>query len=124
VTPRRRAALAGAAAATLWGLLEPLDQRLFRCDYSDIELVGFGNRPLGFVVHAGNGAVFGLAFDAVRRRVAADQRKLALGLALAEHVTLWPLIGLVDRRLATSPRAFAQSTLRHAVFGAVLGRLG
>ena len=35
-----RAAVAGAAAATVWGLLEPLDQRLLRCDYSDIALLG------------------------------------------------------------------------------------
>jgi hypothetical protein len=121
---RMRAAAAGAAAATVWGLLEPLDQRVFGCDYSDIELVGRGNRKLGFVVHAANGATFGLAFDAVRRRVRIDHRRLAVGLALAEHVTLWPLIGLVDRELVTSPRAFAQSTWRHLLFGALLGRLG
>ena len=120
---RRRAALAGAAAATAWGLLEPLDRRLFGCDYSDIELVGFGNRALGFVVHAGNGAAFGIAFDAVRDRVAIGQRKLALTLALAEHVALWPLIAFIDRDLLTSPRAFAQSTARHALFGLLLGRL-
>jgi hypothetical protein len=123
VTRRQRAAAAGAVAATVWGVLEPLDRRLFRCDYSDIDLVGFGSGRLGFVVHAANGAVFGVAFDAVRERVAVDPRRLALGLALAEHVALWPLIGLVDRRLVASRRAFAQSTLRHAVFGLVLGRL-
>ena len=33
------------------------------------------------------------------------------------------LIGLVDRKLVTSPRAFAQSTYRHVLFGLVLGRL-
>ena len=123
MTGRQRAAAAGAAAATVWGVLEPLDQRLFRCDYSDVELVGFGSRGRGFVVHAANGAVFGIAFDAVRRRVAVDQRRLALVLAIAEHVALWPLIGLFDRRLVTSRRAFAQSAARHALFGIVLGRL-
>jgi len=123
VTRQGRAALAGAAAATVWGLLEPLDRRLFRCGYSDVELVGRGNRSVGFVVHAANGALFGLVFHAVRRRVAVDQRRLALGLALTEHIVLWPLIGLVDRDLVRSPRAFAQATFRHAVFGLVLGRL-
>jgi hypothetical protein len=118
-----QAAAAGAAAATVWGLLEPLDQRVFRCDYSDVELVGLGDRRLGFVVHAGNGALFGLAFDAVRRRVAVEPRRLALGLALAEHVALWPLLLVLDRRVATSPRAFAQGTYRHALFGTLLGRL-
>lgn len=120
---RIRAAAAGAVAATIWGLLEPLDRRLFRCDYSDIELVGFGNRRLGFVVHAVNGALFGVAFDGARRRVRVDERRLAVMLALAEHVALWPVLGLIDRGVATSPRAFAQGTFRHALFGLVLGRL-
>jgi hypothetical protein len=123
VTGRARAAVAGAAAATVWGLLEPLDRRVLRCDYSDVRLVGFGDRRLGFVVHAANGAVFGLVFDAVRRRVDVDQQRLAVGLALGEHVALWPLMAFVDRELVRSPRAFAQSTLRHAVFGWLLGRL-
>jgi hypothetical protein len=120
---RIRAAAAGAAAATVWALLEPIDRRAFRCDYSDVELVGLGDRRLGLVVHAANGALFGVAFDAVRRRVPIDQRRLALGLALAEHVALWPALALVDRRVAASPRAFVQGTFRHAVFGLVLGRL-
>jgi hypothetical protein len=123
MSPRARAAAAGAAAAVVWGLQEPLDQRVFGCDYSDVLFVGRGNRSLGFVVHAANGALFGVAFDAVRRRVGIDQRKLAIGMAVAEHAVLWPLIGLVDRKLVTSPRAYAQATYRHAVFGLVLGRL-
>lgn len=123
MSPRLRAAAAGAVAAVVWGVQEPLDRRVFGCDYSDVEFLGRGNRPLGFVVHAANGALFGLAFDAVRNRVDVDQRRLALALALAEHVALWPLIGLVDRELVTSGRAFAQATYRHALFGALLGRL-
>jgi hypothetical protein len=78
---------------------------------------------VGFVVHALNGALFGLGFDAVRRRVDVDERRLAVTLALAEHMVLWPFIGLVDRRLVTSPNAFAQATYRHALFGVILGRL-
>jgi hypothetical protein len=120
---RLRAAGAGAVAATVWGLVEPFDRRLFRCDYSDVELLGRGNVARGFVIHAANGAVFGLAFDAVRRRTHVDKERLALALALAEHLGSWPLLGLVDRRLVRSPRAFAQSTFRHALFGVVLGRL-
>jgi len=104
-------------------LQEPLDQRVFRCDYSDVELLGGGRRGLGFLLHAANGAAFGVAFDLVRGRIDIEERKLALALALAEHVTLWPLIGLVDRELVKSPLAFAQSTYRHALFGLVLGRL-
>src|SRR5262245_16738181 len=123
MSPRVRAAAAGAVAAVVWGLQEPFDQRLFGCEYSDVLLLGRGNRPLGLVVHAVNGAVFGLAFDVVRSRVDVGQRRLALELALAEHVALWPLMGLVNRPLASNRRAFAQSTYRHALFGVLLGRL-
>ena len=121
--PRIRAAAAGAVAALVWGLQEPLDRRVFGCDYSDVEFLGRGRRSLGFAVHAANGALFGVAFDAARRRVDIDQRRLGLGLALAEHIALWPVLGLVDRQLVTSPRAFAQATYRHALFGVLLGRL-
>ena len=112
-----RAALAGAVAATVWGLQEPLDRRVFRCDYSDVRLVG------GLPVHALNGALFGLAFDAMRRRSRVDQTRLAVALAVAEHTALWPLIGLFDRSVVSSPRAFAQGVYRHILFGFLLGRL-
>jgi hypothetical protein len=121
--PRVRAAAAGAVAALVWGLQEPLDRRVFGCDYSDVLFLGRGRRSLGFAVHMANGALFGIAFDAVRRRVEVDERRLALALALGEHVALWPFISLVDRHLVTSPRAFAQATYRHALFGLILGRL-
>jgi hypothetical protein len=56
-------------------------------------------------------------------------------MALAEHLTLYPLGYFVDRYhpargeegippLLANPWAFAQATFRHAVFGLVLGRLG
>ena len=83
MTPRKRAALAGASAATAWGLLEPLDRRVFRCDYSDIALLGKavtrgrGWRPIGFAIHVANGTAFGLAFHEVRARIRADPRRLA-----------------------------------------------
>ena len=137
---RRRSVLAGAAAATLWGLQEPLDRRLFRCDYSDIALLGKlvtrGRhwRAAGFAVHAVNGAIFGLVFHEARRFVAGDTRKLAVGMALAEHATLYPLCYFIDRYhpargeegippLFTNPRAYAQATWRHTLFGFALGRL-
>jgi hypothetical protein len=112
-----RAALAGAVAATVWGLQEPLDRRVFRCDYSDVRLVG------GLHVHALNGALFGLAFDAVRRRARVDQRRLAVALAVTEHTVLWPVLGLFEPEVVKSRRAFAQGLYRHALFGYVLGRL-
>jgi hypothetical protein len=124
---RIRAAAAGAAAAALWALQEPLDRRVFGVDYSDPRLLGrlVGRGPaVGLAIHVVNGAGFGLTFHELRRRLDLEPRRLALGMALAEHVALWPLIAVVEsRELATSPRAFAQATWRHALFGAVLGRL-
>jgi hypothetical protein len=37
---RSRSAAAGAAAAIVWALQEPLDQKVLRCDYSDVALLG------------------------------------------------------------------------------------
>lgn len=137
---RVRAAAAGAAAATVWGVLEPLDQRLLRYGYSDIALLGKAVtrgprwRALGFALHAANGAVFGLAYHRLRGRVPVGPQRLAVGMALGEHLALYPLNALVDRfhpargedgvpPLLMSPRAFAQATWRHLLFGALLARL-
>ena len=101
---RVRAAAAGAAAATLWGVLEPLDAKLFRSEYRDIALLGKlvtpgrGWKAAGYALHAANGALFGLGFEAVRGRSGIGPRRLALGLALAENVVLYPLTILVDRK--------------------------
>ena len=137
---RRRSAAAGAAAAIVWALQEPLDQRLLRCDYSDVAVLGKALtrgprwRAAGLAIHTFNGALFGLAHHELRRVLPTDPRKLALGMAVTEHVALYPLCYLVDRyhpargepgvpRLLTNPRAFAQATWRHALFGAILGQL-
>ena len=140
MSERLRAAAAGAVAATVWGLQEPLDQLVFRCDYSDIAVLGKAVtrgrwRLAGFAVHAVNGAIFGLALDELRRRVRVEPRRLAVAAAVGEHLTLYPLCYFIDRYhpargepgippLLTNPRAFAQATWRHALFGLVLGRLG
>lgn len=135
-----RSAVAGAVAATAWGLAEPLDQRVLRSDYSDVALLGKVVtrgprwRRAGFALHAANGVAFGLALEAVHRRTGIEKRRLALASALAEHVGLYPLSYFVDRYhpargepgippLLTNPRAFAQAAWRHALFGTVLGRL-
>ncbi len=140
MSSRLRSVAAGAVAAAVWALQEPFDQRLLGCDYSDVAVLGKGLtrggnwRPVGLTAHAVNGAIFGLAFHEARRRIPIGPRKLALGMALAEHVSLYPLCYFIDRYhpargepgvppLLRSPRAFAQATWRHAVFGTVLGRL-
>jgi hypothetical protein len=137
---RSQAAAAGAVAAAVWAAQEPVDQRIFGCDYSDVALLGkfltrgSGWRAAGWAWHITNGAIFGLVYDEIRRRVNVEPRRLALRMALAEHLTLYPLGYFVERYhpargkpgiplLLTNPRAFAQATWRHALFGWVLGRL-
>ena len=137
---RARSALAGGAAALVWALEEPLDERVFRCDYSDVALLGKAVtrgphwRIAGLALHVMNGTVFGVAFHEARRIRPGSTTRLAVGMALLEHVTLYPLSYFVDHYhpargepgippLLTNPRAFAQATWRHALFGAVLARL-
>jgi hypothetical protein len=124
----------------VWALQEPIDQRVLRCDYSDIAVLGKAVtrsphwRAVGMAIHLVNGALFGLVFHRTRRSFPVGSRKLALAMALAEHTCLYPLCYFVDRYhpargergiplLLTNPRAFAQATWRHALFGALLGRL-
>jgi len=137
---RARSAAAGAAAAAVWAFKEPLDRRLLRCDYSDVAVLGKamtqgrGWWPAGFAAHLVNGALFGLAYHEARRRWPGRPGALAVGLALSEHVALYPLCYFVDRfhpqrgapgvpALFANRKAFVQATWRHAVFGLVLGRL-
>ena len=123
----------------MWAAQEPLDQRVFGCDYSDVAVLGKALtrrhwRGVGLALHAANGAVFGLVYHEARRIVRVEPRKLALGMALAEHLALCPLFYFVDRyhpargepgvpQAFTSARAFGQATWRHGLFGALLGRL-
>jgi len=121
--------------------------RLLRSNYSDVAMLGklvTRGRAwpvVGLALHAANGAAFGLLYDEVRRRSATRPRRLArmrpqrlaLSLALAEHFTLFPLGYVVDRTHPArgepgvaslfSGRSLIQATARHALFGAVLGRL-
>ena len=137
-SPRRYAA-AGAVAALAWAAAEPLDRRALRHDYSDVALLGKWLtrgplwRPAGLAWHAANGAVFGLALRTLERRRGVDPGRLALPAALVEHVALFPLGAVVDRRHPArgdrgvervfSAPAFLQASLRHALFGALLARL-
>lgn len=137
---RLRALAAGATAATVWALVEPVDRRVLRYGYSDVAILGKALtrgplwRPLGLAWHAGNGAAAGLVFGELDRRIGGSTMRNAIGFALVEHVALYPLSALVDRYhpargedglppLARSGRAFAQATWRHLVFGVVLGAL-
>ena len=91
---RTRSATAGAVAALTWAALEPLDQRILRCDYSDVAVLGktvtrgTGWRTAGLAIHVLNGALFGLGYYELRERLPLETRRLAIGMALAEHVAL------------------------------------
>jgi hypothetical protein len=133
-----RGAVAGAVAAGVWALQQPLDKRVFGVDYDDTELLGklVTRSPawpaVGLVLHLANGAAFGAAYAGVSRRVPLPSWARGPAAALAEHVGSWPLILVTDRvhpargempTLGTSARAFAQATWRHLLFGLVLGEL-
>lgn len=135
-----RGALAGAAAATVWSCVEPLDRRVFRFPYSDVALLGKAVtrgplwRPIGLVVHACNGAAAGAVFARLDRSLGGSTMRNAVGFAMVEHVALYPLTIATDRfhpargdidlpPLSRSSRAFAQATFRHLLFGVVLGAL-
>jgi hypothetical protein len=133
-----RGAMAGAAAAGVWALQQPLDKRVFGVAYDDIELLGklVTRGPawpvVGLAIHLANGAAFGAAYAAYSRRVPLPSWARGPAAAMAEHVGTWPAVLLTDRlhparaelpTLGTNARAFAQATWRHLLFGVVLGEI-
>jgi len=131
-----RGAVAGAVATVVMTLEQPIDKRLFDSEYDDVEILGKlvtrGDhwRPIGLVLHVQNGAVFGAAYARLKPSLPGPAVLRGLVVGLVEHVAAWPLTVVFDRyhparnelpKLATSPRAFGQATIRHAVFGIVLG---
>ena len=133
-----RGALAGAAATVVMTLEQPLDKRLFDSTYDDVEILGKlvtrGDnwQPIGFALHVQNGAILGAGYARLRPSLPGPAVLRGLLVGLIEHVATWPMTALVDRyhparkqlpKLAGNPRAFGQATIRHAVFGIVLGLL-
>jgi hypothetical protein len=133
-----RGGIAGAVATVVMTLAEPLDRRLFDYEYDDVEVLGKlvtrGDywRPIGFVLHVQNGAWLGAAYARLKPTLPGPPVLRGLLAGLVEHVATWPLTVLFDRyhparkelpKLAGSGRAFGQGTVRHAVFGIVLGAL-
>jgi len=133
-----RGGVAGAVATVVMTLEQPLDKRLFDSRYDDVEILGKlvtrGEhwRPIGFVLHVQNGAIFGAAYARLKPSLPGPTVVRGLLVGLVEHVAAWPLTLLFDHyhparkelpRLAANPRAFGQATIRHAVFGIVLGLL-
>jgi hypothetical protein len=133
-----RGALAGAAATVVMTLEQPLDKRLFDSRYDDVEILGKlvtradNWQPIGFALHVQNGAILGAGYARIRPSLPGPAVLRGLLVGLGEHVATWPMTVLVDRyhparkqlpKLAGNPRAFGQATIRHAVFGLVLGFL-
>jgi hypothetical protein len=122
-----RGAVAGSAAAAVWLAQQPLDKRVFRCDYSDADLIGrlVGDvgPELGAVLHLQNGAVFGALYANLAPSLPGPPALRGPLAGLAEHLATWPLVALVEPALARSPRGFLQSAWRHLLFGFVLGEL-
>jgi xanthosine utilization system XapX-like protein len=122
-------ALAGVAAAAVWAAQQPLDKKVFGSDYDDVELLGklvardSGWQAAGLAIHMANGAAFGTVYALVRPLIPGPAQTAGVAAGLVEHLATWPLIGLIDRSLASDRRAFAQSAWRHALFGFVLGEL-
>jgi hypothetical protein len=133
-----RGALAGSAAAAVWAAQQPLDRRVFGLAYDDTELLGklVTRGPAwpvaGVALHLANGAAFGALYANLAPRLPLPSWARGPLASLAEHLASWPLTTVTDRLhparddlpvLAVDPRAFAQATWRHLVFGVVLGEL-
>jgi hypothetical protein len=133
-----RGAVSGAVAAAVWAAEQPLDKLVLGSRYDDVELLGravvSGDAwyPAGIAMHVGNGALFGAVYSNVAPVLPLPAMLRGPAIALTEHVALWPLTLATDRlhparkqlpQLSGNRRAFAQATLRHLLFGLVLGEL-
>jgi hypothetical protein len=133
-----RGAIAGAVAAGVWAAQIPLDKRVFGSDFDDIELLGKGVTrsaawPVaGWALHIQNGALFGAVYANLAPRLPLPSWARGPAAALTENFATWPLAALSDNlhparkqlpRIFASPRALAQSTWRHLLFGVVMGEL-
>jgi hypothetical protein len=122
-----RGAAAGAVAAGVWALQEPIDMKVFGVDYSDAELLA---RPLraprwvGGVLHVANGMAFGATYALVAPRVPGPGAAKGAAAGMTEHLATWPLVRFLPRvNLWGNHRAFAQAVWRHLLFGVLLGAL-
>jgi hypothetical protein len=133
-----RGALAGTLAAAVWAAQMPLDKRVFGSDFDDVELLGkaiTSSRAwpvAGWALHLQNGALFGALYANVAPSAPLPSWVRGPLAALAENLATWPLTALADHlhpareelpAAFADPRALAQSTWRHLLFGAVLGEL-
>jgi hypothetical protein len=133
-----RGAIAGALAASVWAAQMPLDKRAFGSDFDDVALLGKAVTrgeawpAAGWALHLQNGALFGAVYANLAPRLPLPSWARGPVAASAENVITWPLTALTDRlhparkelpTLFANPRAFAQSTWRHLLFGVLLGEI-
>lgn len=133
-----RGAVCGAVAAAVWALEQPLDKALLSSDYDDVALLGKaltrgdGWYPAGLAMHMANGAAFGALYVGLAPVLPLPPVLRGPAAAVSEHLALWPLGRVCDRlhparkdlpALTGNRRAFAQATIRHLLFGLVLGEL-
>lgn len=131
-------ALAGAAAAAVWSAQQTLDCRVFGVAYDDTEVLGKlvtrgpGWPVAGAILHLANGAVFGALYANIAPHLPLPAWARGPAAGLTEHAMTWPGTLLTDRHhparaelpaLWGDPRALAQATWRHLLFGTVLGEL-
>src|SRR4029453_14878249 len=70
-----------------------------------------------------NGPRLGALYGGVAPALPLPARLRGPAAGLLEHLATWPLTAVAAPELTSSPRAFAQSTWRHLLFGGVLGEL-
>lgn len=133
-----RGAIAGAVAAVVWAVQQPIDKRVFDVDYDDCELLGAavtdgpGAVPAGWALHTLNGALFGAAYANLAPRLPLPSWARGPAVALVESTAAWPGTAFIPSlhprgerfpKLWGSGPAFAQATWRHLLFGVVMGEL-
>jgi len=133
-----RGALAGAVACGVWAGQMPLDKRVFRVEFDDVELLGKACtrgrwwRPIGLAIHLENGALFGAVYANIAPTVPLPSWALGPLAGLIENFATWPLMAVSERihpardelpKVSGSGRGLAQATWRHLLFGVVLGEL-
>lgn len=122
----------------MWALEQPLDKALLKSEYDDLAILGKvvtqgdGWHSLGLAMHMASGALFGAVYSHLAPLLPLPAYTRGPAVAMTEHLAVWPLGRVSDRfhparkdlpTLAGNRRALAQSTIRHLVFGIVLGEL-
>src|SRR3954452_17067822 len=98
-----RGPLAGPTAAAVWAAQQPLDQRVFGCDYDDVELLGRfvtngrAAYPVGLAMHIANGALFWAAYANASRGLPVPSVLRGPLAGLAEHLATWPGTAALSR---------------------------